>query len=132
MRRAGDRTILEEETRCLLDGSCCGWVNVADSQMGVLGVGNLEENPRLAKSGDDKPASGRPFEGVKDCSDVGGNDHASLGAWSCLLSLVENVVQGLVELLEAHRVGVLVSDEPLHQPKSTQIEGLAEVGGVGN
>ena len=42
--------------------------------------------------------------------------------------VVENVVQSLIELFEAHRVGVLVPDLGLHPSKSHQIEGLCEVG----
>ena len=99
--------------------------------MGVLGVGNLVENPRLAEGGDDKPPRRRSLEGVQNGRDVLGEDLAPLraGTSSCF---VKNVVESLVELLEADSVGVLVPDEALHPPKNAEVEGLGEVGGVGD
>ena len=68
-----------ENPRGLFDCSGFSRVDIGESQVGVLRVGNFEENPGLSKCRDNKPASGRPFERVEDGQDVAGEDLPTLG-----------------------------------------------------
>ena len=124
-RRSGEGASSSEEPEALVDRPRMGRVNVGEEPLGVVGVGEIVEDPRLPEGGHDPLPRRSPLVGVDDCGEVVSEDLPSLSPDTLrLLSLVRD---GLVESVEADDVARLIPREAFQPPKNAQVEGLGEV-----
>ena len=116
-----------EEPKVLVDSPRMRGVNVGEEPLGVVGVGDIVENPRLPEGGDDPLPRRGPLVGVEDRGEVVREDFPTLRPDRLGLLFVRD---GLVESVEADDLARLIPREAFQPPKNAQVERLGEVRGV--
>ena len=117
-----------EETKVLVDSPRMRGVNVGEKPLGVVGVGDIVENPRLPEGGDDPLPRRGTLVRVEDGGEIVREDFPTLRPDR--LGLLLLVRDGLVESVEADDVAGLIPREAFQPAKNTQVERLGEVRGV--